>query len=910
MVSETGDNPAVASAPQHPAVKPVEVDTPMPDTTESPGEATYDESQIKVLEGLEAVRLRPGMYIGGTGINALHHLVYETVDNSIDEVMAGHAATVIVHMHVDDSVSVIDDGRGIPMGPMSHENPTLDGKPAVEVVMTVLHAGGKFDHSVYKVSGGLHGVGVSCVNALSEWMEVEVLKDSVLHLITFERGKLDKPLHVVGPADTAQRPSDDRRNSGTRVTFRPDHLIFPDTTFDYDTLTARLREVAYLNPGVTIKLIDDHVGPDGQPKVETFHFENGLIEFVEYLNTAKTPIGPPVYIRTARPDEDLICEIALQYHDGYNEHLLAFANNINNTDGGTHLQGFKVALTRTLNSYAKRQGILKEKDPTPSGEDLREGLTAVVSVKLPNPQFNNQPKEKLLNTEIEGFVAAAVSEQFSRWLEESPAQAKRICQKSVLAAQAREAARKARELTRRKSALDAGGMPEKLADCSTKDVDRSELFLVEGDSAGGSAKGGRDSETQAVLPLRGKILNVEKARIDKILGHEEIRIMIRALECGIGDGDDFDISKLRYGKIIIMTDADVDGSHICTLLLTFFFRQMPQIIRRGKLYIAQPPLYKISRGKKARYVLDEAEMDEQLTRNALEAATLIVRDADGKETHRLNDDQTRGVVKLLHRLRDLVAIVERRGILFAELLAARNDDPDGLKRLPSHRIQWQDGEVFCWSEAQASQYIREQGLSLADLTAQDVDGEERGEAAAQTDEHPPSESDQTRRAKIRELHENREMARVISELAELHLDINDYNRKQEESVTGELMSARYAWAVRGKGGEKDSHATGESDAGSAAERFVETPNIPSILETLHEVGRRGMVIQRFKGLGEMNPEELWETTMDPTTRSLLQVTWDAGSEAEAIFSILMGDNVEQRRRFIEDHALDVKNLDV
>jgi DNA gyrase subunit B len=860
----------------------------------------YDESQIKVLEGLEAVRLRPGMYIGGTGNNALHHLVYEAVDNSIDEVMAGRATTVIVHVHVDGSCSVVDDGHGIPIGPMSHENPALDGKPAVEVVMTVLHAGGKFDNSVYKVSGGLHGVGISCVNALSEWVEVEILKGGTLHQITFERGRVDKPLHIVESAEDAAEKLDHPRSSGTRVTFLPDHLIFPDITFDYDTLAARLRELAYLNPSTAIKLVDDRVGPDGQLRGETFCFENGLIEFVEHLNAAKTTVSPAIYARSEQTEENLICEVALQWHDGYNENLLAFANNIHNTDGGTHLQGFKAALTRTLNAYAKREGILKEKDPTPSGEDLREGLTAIVSVKLPDPQFNNQPKERLLNTEIESYVGAAVSENLGRWLEENPSFAKRICQKSVLAAQAREAARKARELTRRKSALDAGGMPEKLADCSTKDVDRSELFLVEGDSAGGSAKGGRDSETQAVLPLRGKILNVEKARIDKILGFEEIRTIIRALECGIGDSEDFDISKLRYGKVIIMTDADVDGSHIRTLLLTFFFRQMPQLIKRGRLFIAQPPLYKISRGKKNRYVLGEGEMEHVLTDNAMETATLVIRDDEGEIVRRLSTEDSRRADQLLSRLRELATIVERRGLLFTDLLAARDNDPDGQGRLPSYRLQWQDHEAFCWSEAHATETLREKGLTLAELTA---NGIKAGEQAAP--QQPTSVEDAQRRAKLRELHENREIARLIKELAAFGIDIDDYDLKQEESVTGELMPARYAWAVQNK--RKSDDADEETHP---AEQYVEAPNIPAILESLHDVGRRGMDIKRFKGLGEMNPEELWETTMNPETRQLLQVTWDVGSEAEKLFSVLMGDNVEQRRRFIEDHALEVKNLDV
>jgi DNA gyrase subunit B len=497
-----------------PSIDPVEV-KPSVEGEAGRVDGAYGADQIKVLEGLDAVRKRPGMYIGGTGINALHHLVYEVVDNSIDEAMAGHAKTITVTIQADGSCSVTDDGRGIPVGPIKDENPALNGKPAVEIVMTILHSGGKFGEadSAYKVSGGLHGVGVSCVNALSEYLEAEIYREGKIYAIEFERGRVHQPLTVIGDV-----PEGSARRTGTKVTFSPDPQIFPDTTFNYETLATRLRELAYLNPGVAIRLIDERVGPDGKMRGELFKAENGLLEYVEHLMVGKNEVSPPVYVRRDEAEQSLVCEVALQYHDGYNETLLTFANNINNVDGGTHGQGFKVALTRTINSYARKAGIIKEKDPVPTGEDLREGLIAIVSVKLPNPTFNNQPKEKLLNPEIEDFVAGAVGEALKNWMEEHPADAKRLCLKGIVAAQAREAARKARELTRRKTALDSGSMPHKLRDCKTKDFDRSELFIVEGDSAGGSATQGRDVETQAILPLRGKLLNVEKARIDKVLG--------------------------------------------------------------------------------------------------------------------------------------------------------------------------------------------------------------------------------------------------------------------------------------------------------------------------------------------------------------------------------------------------------
>ncbi|MCH6551643.1 MAG: DNA gyrase subunit B, partial [Planctomycetes bacterium] len=651
--------------------------------------------------------------------------------------------------------------------------------------------------------------------------------------------------------------------------------IFPDTSIRYETLQHRLRELAYLNPGATIRLFDERVDRTGKPREDLFHFEDGLLGYIKHLNRAKTTVSPAFRIQKLDPQRGIGVDIAMQYTDSPNELMLAFANNINNPDGGTHVSGFKTSLTRTINNYSKRAKL--HKNITPTGDDLREGLTAVISVKLPEPQFNNQTKEKLLNPEAEGFVSAAVTRQLGAWLEEHPADAKKICLKAVLAAQAREAARKARELIKRKSALDSGGMPQKLADCATRDVDRSELFIVEGDSAGGSAKGGREHETQAILPLRGKILNVERARIDKVLAFEEIRILIQALQCGIGE--DFDISKLRYGRIVIMTDADVDGSHIRTLLLTFFFRQMPELIRQGKIYIAQPPLYMVTRNKRSQYVLDEQEMSRVLTDLALSSAVLLIRDESGSELGRIEGDVLARLVRQLTRLDDLVRVAERRGIQFTTLLESRDHDPAGERRLPSHRLVWPEGEELCWSEEQAREIIESQGLILDDLGS--GDGQPEG--------------GHLKLATLRELHENHELEKLIERLAEHGIDIGDYGLVQEQSVTGEKLPTRYAWLVEPQAEEP---------------LVIDVPNIPGILSALHDVGRRGIEVKRFKGLGEMNPEQLWETTMDPEHRTLLRVTWDTASNADQLFTTLMGENVENRRAYIEDHALEVKHLDI
>ncbi len=835
--------------------------TPVDEHTSTPD---YTSESIEVLEGLEAIRKRPGMYVGGTGLNALHHLVYEAVDNAIDEVMAKFASTVTVRIGPDGAATVSDDGRGMPLDPMQHENPAIDGRPAVEVILTEVHAGGKFGSSAYKVSGGLHGVGIKCVNALSEWTEVEVTKDGVVHQITFSRGEVTAPLNEVGPADEG-------RPTGTTISFKPDPQIFPDTDFRWDILEHRLRELSYLNPGANIRLIDERVDSEGNVREATFCSDDGLAGYVDWLNRSKTTIGPIVRITAEDEAEGLILDCAMQYTDATSETTLAFGNNIMNRDGGTHVSGFRTQLTRTLNGYARKNNLLNKL--TPTGEDLREGLTTVISVKLPDPTFNNQTKEKLLDEEVEGFVARAVSEVLGRWLEEHPADAKKLCQKAILAAEAREAARKARDLIKRKGALESGGMPAKLADCMTKDIGRSELFIVEGDSAGGSAKGGRDHDTQAILPLKGKILNVEKARLDKVLGFEEIRILIQALQCGIGE--DFDISKLRYGRIIIMTDADVDGSHIRTLLLTFFFRQMPDLIRQGKIFIAQPPLYQVTRGKKQQYVLDEDEMTNTLTDMALGHAEFCIRNEDCTERSATisGDDLTR-LVQRLTRLTMLVDIAQRRGLSLVDLLAARDNDPEGKRRLPSHRLVWQSGDELCWSERQARELAQATGLQLDEVEA---------------------EVDPALIASMRELHENAEIDVIAAELADAGLAIEDWGLVQEEDITGDKLPTRYAWTV---------------DGGTDKATVVDVPGIDSILPQLRDIGRRNIEIKRFKGLGEMNPEELWETTMDPRQRTLLQVQWDAASDADGLFTVLMGENVEMRRSYIEDHALDVKNLDV
>jgi DNA gyrase subunit B len=834
----------------------------------------YTEGMIKVLDDVEHVRTRPGMYIGGYNARGLHHLVYEIVDNSIDEALAGYAKHIEVRINPDGSCTVTDDGRGIPCG----IHPT-QGIPTVEVVLATLGAGGKFEHddaSAYKTSGGLHGVGASVVNFVSEWMEVEVSREGQVHQMEFERGRKSSELKVIGKST----------RTGTKVTFKPDPTLFPDVNFVHETLAYRLRELAYLNSGVEITFIDER--QDG--KSSTFKFEDGLVEYVKHLGEGKTALhGNVISFTKEDPVNRLVVDVAMQYNDSYNEALLSFANNINNHDGGTHLSGFKTALTGTINRYAEQKGWIK--DTRPSGDDLREGLIAVISVKIPEPSFESQTKDKLLNPEVEGFVSSAVSERLASFFEENPKDAKTIFEKGMLAAEAREAARKARELTRRKNSLEGGGLPGKLADCRSKSNEETEIFLVEGDSAGGSAKQGRDSNVQAILALKGKILNVEKANLVKMLGHEEIRTIISALGCGIRD--DFNIDKRRYGKIVIMTDADVDGSHIRTLLLTFFFRHMTDLIKQGRVYVAQPPLYQVTRRKKAEYVLNERRMRETLVGLGLEGTALAIRDGDtGKEVRRVDGEELKRVIELLEKLEELVKVVQRRGIDFAEFLSRR----DQHGRLPLYRVVVEGKEQYFHSAGDRDGFLREENLLVEEVRT--PSGQEDPlagpapavDAAAKPVAAAPSNDGLKRLQKNQELHEVKELEKLFVQLEQYGLSVDDYFLTQEESVSGEKLATKYALVN---------------------EAFTkEIAGVSQVLPEVLAIGKQGIEIKRFKGLGEMNAEELWETTLDRSKRVLLRVTLEDAGEAERLFSVLMGEEVERRRQFIEEHALEVKNLDV
>ncbi len=867
----------------------------------------YDESSITVLEGLAAVRKRPAMYVGGTDARGLHHLVWEVVDNAIDEALAGHCTEIGVFINPDETMSVVDNGRGIPVGPYKHEDPKLNGRPTVEIVLSILHAGGKFDSNSYKVSGGLHGVGVSCVNALAERLEVEVSRDGKVHLIAFERGEVVEKLRVIG----------ERQSTGTKVSWKPDREIFGDILHSYDTISTRLRERAYLNPGLRISVTDLREGG----RSETFQFKDGLAEMIRHQNEGKTAFNDVIVVAAVGAEGRITCDVAMQYVNTYNEVITCFANNINTPDGGTHLTGFKTALTRTLSAYAKDNNIIKggDKSVTLSGEDWREGLVAVVSIKIPQPQFEGQTKGKLLNPEVETVVAQSVSEALTRWCETHPAEAKRICQKAVLAAEAREAARKARELTRRKSALDGGGLPGKLYDCTSKDVASSELYLVEGDSAGGSAKGGRDHVTQAILPLKGKVLNVERARLDKILGFEEIRAIIQALACGIGAGD-FDIQKLRYGKVIIMTDADVDGSHIRTLLLTFFFRQMSELVKQGRIFIAQPPLYQILRGKKSEYVLNEKKMRETLGRLGVEATSVVVRNKDRSIAREIRGDDLAQLLRALERIADLTVTLQRRGVRLDELFAARAKDPQSENRLPRIALAVQRfetdegaaakdphnlvGDHWFWSPEDEDAFRAKHGLAAC-IAPEVAAAGPKAIAAAQ------AESKSAFACLRRELHEVKELDKAFAVLPGLGLSIEDYLRPAEKSVTGTAAPTKFEVVGekrKAKAAEKADKSDGEENENLTG--VTPVVNLRDMLTAIHEESKRGMDIKRFKGLGEMDAEQLWDTTMNPDNRVLLRVTWDQASEADLLFSVLMGEEVEPRRRYIEEHALEVKNLDV
>jgi DNA gyrase subunit B len=746
---------------------------------------------------------------------------------------------------------------GIPVGPHPTEKVST-----LEVVFCHLHAGGKFDHGVYKVSGGLHGVGASVVNALSEWLEVEVCRDGDVFRMEFERGIKTSDVKKIGK----------RKRTGTTVTFRPDPEIFPDIHFRHEVLVTRLRELAYLNEGVRIRLKDER-----SDKEEVYQYDKGLQAFLKHLNEGKQSLHKPIVLHKEDDETKLILDLVMQYTDGYSETLFSFANNINTVEGGTHLSGFRSALTRTINYHAKSAKLLKDKDKTPSGDDVREGLTAVISVKVPDPQFEGQTKTKLGNNEVESFVTQAVNEQLSTWLEENPADAKRLITKCRQAMQAREAARRARDLTRRKGVLSSGSLPGKLADCRSKDVASTELFLVEGDSAGGPAKQGRDSATQAILPLKGKIINVEKARLDKILNFNEIQTIISALGCGIGE-DEFDYSKLRYGKIIIMTDADVDGSHIRTLLLTFFFRYMKPLIAHGHVFIAQPPLYLVTRRKKKKYVLDEREMRSTLVDLGADGTSLQIRDLSDVEPKVVREyagDKLKAVLELLDQLNDKIRILDRRGLDFEQLMDCRRES-DG--KLPSHWVLVDGKNRFCYSQQEYEAILTEN--TEAEVADEEENGNANGNGQGQTG----------RIQKRAELHEVKEIGAIAAKLADKGLPLDDYFLRREESVSGEKPPAKYLLVNEGE--------------------VTELDNIAEIGPGVRQVGSKGIEIKRFKGLGEMNDDELWETTMDPERRMILRVRAEEAEEAERMFSLLMGSDVEKRREFIEENALNVKNLDV
>jgi DNA gyrase subunit B len=835
----------------------------------------YDAAQIDKLEGLEAVRKRPGMYIGDPDERGLHHLVFEVLDNSIDEHLAGFCDKIDVAVHVDESVSVRDNGRGIPVD--VHPKWKM---PAVELVLTNLHAGGKFGQGAYKYSGGLHGVGAKCTNALSEWFKVEVSRDGKVYHMAFAKGKTTDKLTVIGEVKN-------KKTTGTLITFLPDPEIFTITTeFKFERLATRLRELAFLNPGLEIALTDER---GETPKKEIFLYKHGIEEFVKQLGENKQVIHPkPVVI--SRQRDEVFVDVVLQYNDSYNDQILPFANSIPNPDGGTHLTGFRTALTKAVNQYAKSNSLMKDKDPSISGDDVREGLVCVLSIKLPNPRFESQTKVKLVNTEIDGIVNSAVYEGLMTFFDQNPPIAKRIFDKVLTAARAREAARKARE-TIRKGALTGGGLPGKLADCSERDPELTELYIVEGDSAGGSAKQGRDRRYQAILPIRGKLINVEKAREDQFLKNNEIQSMITAIGAGIGkpkeeDGTGngkeegrFDITKLRYGRIIIMTDADVDGSHIRTLLLTFFFRQMTELVRAGKIYIAQPPLYQIKRKKREEYVDDDVQLNKILI--SLGAEDVRLKNlADNKE---VTAAQLKDILESLERLAKLSESVRRHGGDFEAFLAKRNSKSG---KLPNYLVKVRDGNEETIHYFHDEKALREFHEKNPDLNLLDTElGQELLPLLGETPVKTNGAS--RRRGKKVELHESAAIQKLIAELARKGLKVDHYAASDRPIF--ELIE-------------------GEGDKAVSHPLF----SIPEILHKILEIGRRGVQIKRFKGLGEMNAKELFETTMNPEKRKLLKVDLndDNSVEADQMFTRLMGDAVEPRRQYIEDNALNVRNLDV
>ena len=777
----------------------------------------YDATTIQVLGGIEAVRKRPAMYIGDTSTRGLHHLIYEVVDNSIDEASAGYCDKIKVTIHTDSSVSVEDNGRGIPVG--IHKKLK---KPALEVVLTTLHAGGKFDHRVYKVSGGLHGVGVSCVNALSEWLEAEVKRDGKVYHQSFEQGKTKTKIKTIGKAKT----------TGTKITFKPDTGIFTALEFSFDTLSQRLRELAFLNKNIEIILIDEL-----KEKEAVFRFKGGIISFIEYLNRNKEPLHKKI-IYFQKEKEGIVVEGALQYNNAYKETIYSFANNINTIEGGTHLSGFKTALTRALNQYAKGKNLLKNLNSI-SGDDGREGICAVISVKISNPQFEGQTKTKLGNSEVDGLVNSIAFEALSSFFEETPSVVNKIIQKAVLAAQAREAARKARELTRRKGTLDAANLPGKLADCSEKNAEFSEVYIVEGESAGGSAKQARDRNFQAILPIKGKILNVEKARLERILGSEEIRTIISAL--GTGVGNEFDSSKLRYHKVIIMADADVDGSHIRTLILTLFYRHMLPLVEKGYIYIAQPPLYRIKKKNWEEYIHTEKEMNEIILSLGTKSAILKKAKKNGKV---FTQKELEKILQNIIAIEQLELSLERKGVPFKKYIQAIDWKKN---KYPAHKISVQHKPIFLFKEAQLASYGEIEELDHV------------------------------------EIYESHEIRKLNEEFSKFGTSMEDYLSQ-----------------------EKDLFILVSEDSGEE----ISCSNLKSVLNEVRKLATKGMNVQRYKGLGEMNPEQLWESTMNPEKRTLVRVILDDVVEADNIFTILMGTQAQPRREFIEAHAHEVKNLDV
>jgi DNA gyrase subunit B len=820
-------------------------------------DGAYDADDLSQLKGLEAVRKKPGMYIGGTDERALHHCVSEVLDNSVDEHLAGHCDRIEVTIHLDGSISIRDNGRGIPV-----DINTESGLPGVELVLTTLHSGGKYGQGGYKFSGGTHGVGAKCVNAVSEWFEVEVSRGGEVHAMAFERGATIEKLHVIGKT----------KSTGTLVTFKPDPEIFRETVeFKTDIISQRLRELAFLNSGLEIVFADERK-PDAEP--ETFYYKNGVEEFVKQLNKSKEPLHPkPISFRKETKEKlddkeiEVHIEVVLQYNDSYNDQVLCYTNTIHNPDGGTHLSGFRSALTRAINQYAKSNELLKDKDPQITGDDVREGLTAVVSVKHSDPKFESQTKVKLLSPEVERITGSVTYEGLMAYFDANPPIAKRIMDKGLNAARAREAARKAREAVR-KSALTGGGLPGKLADCSDRDPENTELYIVEGDSAGGSAKQGRDRKFQAILPIRGKLINVEKARLDKVLQNNEIRTMITAIGTGIGDGEGegaFQIDKLRYHKIIIMTDADVDGSHIRTLLLTFFYRQMPQLVKQGFVYIAQPPLYGVTRKKKTDYIDDDVQLNQLLLQNGTEEVRLKNL-ADDRE---FTPKQLEEILTLLESLDKHATYIKRLGGDFGDYVDRRAKDGT----LPQFMIKVRDGNDESVHYFLNNQEVDEFKSANNDLFGGDTEVERKKDGP-------------TRRAKISDLHlESKAITDLLGRLAKKGFSVEHY-----------------------AGQDKPLFEIHEGEG----ERAVVKPlfSIPEILTAVKETGRRGLSIQRFKGLGEMNPKQLFETTMDPANRKLLRVDLTDAVEAEEMFVRLMGDEVEPRRQFIEDNALNVRNLDV